>query len=324
MLQAGALPREQHGASPPMWVLAGDLNTPIGSLQEWVKHLWCEDDPPEAHVKCQPALHNNNAHGDYVISQGFLSYHVDCTIGVCEKSRKHCSDAHNMLTLCGDIPCSSAGQDMRTAATAVRAKASSSQAESEHHTQPVQAKLPKPQPPSSARPSAPPRDSGTVAELLVGGVAPASYGNSSLVAPDSSTHVQGVSSKTPEGSVVPPGLELSCGATSPPPKASSTKAGVSAPPLPRPPDATSSTHDQGVSSKTLEGSVVPPATSALAVAAQVTSSRETNRSDQLLASLAYEAADTRTYSEAADAILQQIFGDPTAARGEKKGGPDCS
>ena len=36
-----------------------------------------------------------------MLSQGFSTIHVESTIGCSERSRKHASDAHNMVTLCG-------------------------------------------------------------------------------------------------------------------------------------------------------------------------------------------------------------------------------
>ena len=44
---------------------------------------------------------NDNKKGDYMLSQGFSITHVESTIGCSEQSRKHASDAHDMLTLCG-------------------------------------------------------------------------------------------------------------------------------------------------------------------------------------------------------------------------------
>ena len=44
---------------------------------------------------------NNIKPGDYMLSQGFFTTHVESTIGCSERSRKHASDAHNMVTLCG-------------------------------------------------------------------------------------------------------------------------------------------------------------------------------------------------------------------------------
>ena len=70
----------------------------------WSRFYWTTDDPPFARVNIASAKAQNNRHRDFVISQGFQTSHEESTIGVDETSRKHCSDAHNMVTLRGDFP----------------------------------------------------------------------------------------------------------------------------------------------------------------------------------------------------------------------------
>ena len=69
-----------------------------------------EDDPESLRIKIHQALEQNNEHGDYTLSQGFSSIHVESTIGCSEDSRKHCSDAHNMVTLRGHKASSAVGE----------------------------------------------------------------------------------------------------------------------------------------------------------------------------------------------------------------------
>ena len=87
-----------------MWIAMGDLNTSLGALMGWSRFYWTTDDPPFARVNIASAKAQNNRHGDFVISQGFQTSHEESTIGVDETSRKHCNDAHNMVTLRGDFP----------------------------------------------------------------------------------------------------------------------------------------------------------------------------------------------------------------------------
>ena len=87
----------RHGAPPPMWMLCGDLNTKAGSLLTWKTAFEKDGDT----ICIHQALANNNKDGDYMLSQGFSTSHVESTIGASDRSRKHASDSHDMLTLRG-------------------------------------------------------------------------------------------------------------------------------------------------------------------------------------------------------------------------------
>lgn len=103
MLEACARPKgtSPHGVLPPMWVLSGDLNTASGALLSWKSHYENDGDPDEYHIQIHVALQHNNKHSDIMLSQGFSAIHVESTIGCSERSRKHISDNHNMVTLRG-------------------------------------------------------------------------------------------------------------------------------------------------------------------------------------------------------------------------------
>ena len=99
ILRAGATQSQQtvHGAQPPMWMICGDLNTTSGALLIWKANYDHDDNMIQIHQ----ARNNGNKGGDLMISQGFSTVHEENTIGVSETSRKHASDAHNMVTLRG-------------------------------------------------------------------------------------------------------------------------------------------------------------------------------------------------------------------------------
>ena len=99
LIAAGARHGPGHvGASPPMWVLCGDLNTSLGSMLTWKKEFEYSGDAIGIHK----AFHDrSNKAGDYMLSQGFSTTHVESNIGCSEKSRKHASDSHDMVTLMG-------------------------------------------------------------------------------------------------------------------------------------------------------------------------------------------------------------------------------
>ena len=82
-------------------MICGDLNTTLGTLLAWKVAYENANDSKEFQIKIHQALQQQNKHGDYMLSQGFSTTHVESTIGSSENSRKHCSDSHNMLTLRG-------------------------------------------------------------------------------------------------------------------------------------------------------------------------------------------------------------------------------
>ena len=87
------------GASPPKWVLCGDLNTSVGSILTWKRAFEYSGDPIRIHQAIRNA--SNNKAEDYMLSQGFSTTHIESTIGCSEKSRKHATDSHDMVTLMG-------------------------------------------------------------------------------------------------------------------------------------------------------------------------------------------------------------------------------
>ena len=100
--QAGAKLGGVHGAAPPMWMICGDLNTTLGVLQTWTSKYQSDKDPKEFGINIHEALSGpTNKGGDFMLSQGFSTIHVESTIGSSDLSRKHCSDNHNLVTLRG-------------------------------------------------------------------------------------------------------------------------------------------------------------------------------------------------------------------------------
>ena len=79
------------------WIMCGDLNTAKGSLGLWKQHY----ETPESMITIHQALHVGNRDGDFMLSSGFASEHVESTIGASFSNRKHASDNHDVLTLHG-------------------------------------------------------------------------------------------------------------------------------------------------------------------------------------------------------------------------------
>ena len=111
MSHAGAQPKDRavYGAEPPMWIICGNLNTALAYLQFWERDSEKYKDQVLIHQAL--TINRDNKSGDYMLSQGFVTTHVGSTIGCSERSRKHASDAHNMVTLFGrKAPLQNAGQ----------------------------------------------------------------------------------------------------------------------------------------------------------------------------------------------------------------------
>ena len=85
-----------HGAQPPMWMICGDLNATVGSLLNWKMDYENDNDKVFSHQAL--ANNKNNKQGDYMLSQGFSTIHVETTIGCSDNSRKHAGVSHNMVT----------------------------------------------------------------------------------------------------------------------------------------------------------------------------------------------------------------------------------
>ena len=86
MRQALTHPRHAstHAAQPPMWMICGDLNTTRGTLLAWKGAYENANDPKEFQIQIHQALEQQNKHGDYMLSQGFSTTHVESTIGASE------------------------------------------------------------------------------------------------------------------------------------------------------------------------------------------------------------------------------------------------
>ncbi len=87
-----------------MWVICGDLNATAGSLSKWKSEFEKDDDPEAACITIHYDAHerlSDNRPDDYMLSRGFSTAHVESTMGCYQKTRKRCTDNHDIHTLRG-------------------------------------------------------------------------------------------------------------------------------------------------------------------------------------------------------------------------------
>ena len=83
--------------SSKKWIVCGDFNSQQGSLNLWKQAYETE----QSIISIHQAREESNRPSDYMLSSGFVSEHVESTIGVSFNNRQHASDAHDLLTLHG-------------------------------------------------------------------------------------------------------------------------------------------------------------------------------------------------------------------------------
>ena len=83
--------------SSKKWIICGNLNSDKGSLNWWKQAYETE----QSIISIHQAREESNRPSDYMLSSGFMSEHVESTIGASFNNRQHASDAHDLLTLHG-------------------------------------------------------------------------------------------------------------------------------------------------------------------------------------------------------------------------------
>ena len=102
----------------PMWIMCGDYNTKKGSLETW-KNTYVNQEINIHQARERDPL---NLNGDFMLSQGFSTRHVESTMGksFATSDRRYSSDSHNMITFCG-IPLGASSPELPSVSDRPRA-----------------------------------------------------------------------------------------------------------------------------------------------------------------------------------------------------------